>query len=61
MLLWNATGTWRQIRQLNKPRATPESVVRRPSGPRHPIAAMVSTLLEFKFPSSHYRRAKSRG
>ncbi|HET6957380.1 MAG TPA: hypothetical protein VFI56_12385 [Vicinamibacterales bacterium] len=59
-MLWMATGTWRQIRELHKPRATAVPVVRMPSALRHPIAAVVTMLLELRFASTEHRRAKIR-
>jgi hypothetical protein len=59
-MLWMATGTWRQIRALNKPRAAAAPVFKLPSSLRHPIATMVSALFDLKFAPAVHRRAKSR-
>jgi hypothetical protein len=59
-MLWMATGTWRQIRELNKPHATAVPAVKTPFALRHPIAALLAMLLEFRFASTPHRRAKSR-
>jgi hypothetical protein len=60
-MLWNATGTWRQIRHRQKQKCAPETAaIRRPFRQRHPIAAMISTLLEPRSSPAHHSRAKNR-
>jgi hypothetical protein len=60
-MLWNATGTWRQIRHRHKLRSVPEApAVTRPIRQRRPIAALVSTLLDLRLFPAHHNRVKNR-
>jgi len=59
-MLWNASGTWRAIRQMHRPRAAAPSAGKRPIGIRHPIAVLVSFFLEAKPVSGRHGGAKSR-
>ena len=59
-MLWNASGTWRAIRQMHRPRAAAPPSDKRPIAIRHSVAVFLSFFLESKPVSGRPRSAKSR-